>query len=120
MIPALVLVVASVLSGECGPVGNGCEHLVATTMANRLADDRWPDNLDGVLEAYYGSAPATPTSLRWAMQLVAHPQSLVVRGGYCYAYSDADRARMGWREGETVIWGGGVRLHLSGEWPGGE
>lgn len=119
MIPALVLAAAVTISGECGPLGKGCEQAVAATMANRLASPLYPDDLDGVLRAYYGSAPVTPEALGWAMLLVARPRSLA-DGRYYYVYSDADCACMGWAKGDVVIGGAGLRLHLSGKWPGGE
>lgn len=106
-----VVVAVSILSGECGDIGHGCEVMVARTMANRMAA-RMP-----VLEAYYGRGPVTARSLAAAIMLVTHPDALADRR-YYYAYSDADIARMGWREGDAQLCGNGMCLHLARGWPG--
>lgn len=114
---ALVLAAAVTLSGECGPLGVECELAVARTIANRMTDDRWPADLEAVLEGYYGKASPSATSLTLAYVLVTQPEALQDNVHY-YAYSDADRARMGWRKGEDTVCKAGLCLHLSGTWMG--
>ena len=114
---ALLLAAAMTLSGECGPIGLDCELAVAHTMANRLADDRWPADLEGVLTGYYGRGVPSDTSLMLAYLLVTWPEALV-DGQHYYCYSDADRARMGWAAGDAVVCGAGLCLHVSQDWPG--
>lgn len=114
---ALVLAAAVTLSGECGPLGLNCELAVARTCANRMADERWPDDLEDVLTGYYGRGVPSDTALMLAYVLVTRPESLS-DGRTFYAYSDADRARMGWAVGEQTICKAGLCLHLSGTWMG--
>ena len=114
---ALLLAAAVTLSGECGPLGVECELAVARTMANRMTDDRWPDDLGGVLTGYYASAAPTDTALALGYVLATMPRALA-NGEHYYAYSDADRARMGWAVGEQTICKAGLCLHLSGTWMG--
>jgi len=116
-VTALLLVAAVTLSGECGPLGVECELAVARTMANRMTDDRWPDDLGGVLTGYYASAAPTDTALALGYVLATMPRALA-NGEHYYAYSDADRARMGWAAGEQTICKAGLCLHLSGTWMG--
>ena len=117
MIPALILAVAVTLSGEAGPLGPEAELAVAKTMANRLVDERFPDDLGGVLEAYYGRGTPTATALAYAALLVSAP-NVLADGRYLYVYSDADRARMGWVKGDEMYCGHGLCLHLSSYWMG--
>jgi hypothetical protein len=113
----LVLAAAIVLSGECGALGPDCELAVARTMANRLADDRFPADLAGVLDAYYGRGIPTASSLAYAALLVSTPMVLS-DGAHLYCYSDADRARMGWAKGDETVCGSGLCVHLSREYGG--
>ena len=113
---ALVLAAAVTLSGECSFLGLDCELAVARTCANRMADDRWPSDLEAVLEGYYGRGTPTDTALMLAYVLVTRPEALS-DGRTFYAYSDADRARMG-AVGEQTICKAGLCLHLSGTWMG--
>ena len=115
---ALVLAAAVTLSGECGPLGLNCELAVARTCANRMADERWPDDLEDVLTGYYGRGVPSDTALALAYVLVTRPESLS-DGRTFYAYSDADRARMGWAAGDAMVCGHGLCLHLSREFGGG-
>ena len=114
---ALLLAASIVLSGECGPIGLDCQIAVAATVANRMADDRWPADLEGVLEGYYGKAAPSATSLALAYLLVTQPAALA-DGRWYYCYSDADRARMGWAAGDTAVCAAGLCLHLSESWMG--
>ena len=114
---ALVLAAAVTLSGECGPLGVECELAVARTMANRMTDDRWPDDLGGVLTGYYGRGVPSDSALMLAYLLATWPRALA-NGEHYYAYSDADRTRMGWAVGEQTICKAGLCLHLSGTWMG--
>ena len=114
---ALVLAAAVTLSGECGPLGFDCELAVARTCANRMADERWPADLEGVLEGYYGKAAPSPTSLMLAYVLVEWPEALA-DGTHYYAYSDADRTRMGWAAGDATVCGHGLCVHVAQDWPG--
>ena len=113
----LVLLAGSVLAGECGPLAFDCELAVAGTMSNRLADDRWPADLGGVLTAYYGRGEPSATALALAYILVSAPEMLADRAHY-YAYSDQDRARMGWPAGDETVCGHGLCVHLSERWMG--
>ena len=115
---ALVLAAAVTLSGECGPLGFDCELAVARTCANRMADDRWPADLEGVLEGYYGRGVPSDSALMLAYLLATWPRALA-NGEHYYAYSDADRARMGWAAGDAMVCGHGLCLHLSREFGGG-
>lgn len=114
---ALLLAAAVVLSGECSFLGLDCELAVAHTISNRMADDRWPSDLEGVLEGYYGKAAPSATSLALAYVLVAQPEALA-DGRAFYAYSDMDRLAMGWRKGDDVVCGAGLCLHVTATWPG--
>jgi len=114
---ALVLLVGSVLAGECGPLGPECHLAVSRTIANRLADDRWSGEIDEVLAGYLARGDATGDSLIWAYVLVTRPESLS-DGRWYYAYSDADRARMGWAAGDATVCGHGLCVHLSERWMG--
>ena len=118
ILPGLLIVVASVLSGECGVLGLDCELAVARTCANRMADERWPADLEGVLEGYYGRGVPSDTALALAYVLVTRPESLS-DGRTFYAYSDADRARMGWAAGDATVCGHGLCVHLAESWMGG-
>ena len=120
MIPALILAVAVTLSGEAGPLGPEAELAVAKTMANRMADDRWPSDLGGVLDAYYGRGTPTATALTYAALLVSAPNVLASEEGYLYVYSDADRARMGWAKGDEMYCGRGLCLHCHESGGGGD
>lgn len=71
---ALVLAAAVTLSGECGPLGLDCELAVSRTMANRMADERWPDDLEDVLTGYYGRGVPSDTALALAYVLVTRPE----------------------------------------------
>ena len=114
---ALVLAAAVTLSGECGPLGLNCELAVARTCANRMADERWPADLEDVLTGYYGRGVPSDTALALAYVLVTRPEALS-DGRTFYAYSDADRARMGWAAGDATVCGHGLCVHLSGTWMG--
>ena len=114
---ALVLAAAVTLSGECGPLGLDCELAVARTCANRMADERWPDDLEDVLTGYYGRGVPSDTALMLAYVLVTRPQALENVRWY-YAYADADRTRMGWAAGDATVCGHGLCLHVAQDWPG--
>lgn len=114
---ALLLAAAVTLSGECSFLGFDCEVACARTMANRMVDDRWPADLEGVLEGYYGRGAPTGSALALAYLLVSAPDMLA-DGRMFYVYSDADRARMGWAAGDETVCGHGLCLHLSAEWRG--
>ena len=113
-----LLLAASILVGECGPLGFDCELAVARTCANRMADERWPDDLEDVLTGYYGRGVPSDTALMLAYVLVEWPEALS-DGRTFYAYSDADRTRMGWAAGDATVCGHGLCLHLSREFGGG-
>lgn len=113
---ALILTVALILTGECGPVGNGCEFAVARTIANRIGAPGFGATLSETLTAYYGHADEpSAEALRVARLLWMSDLS---DGKYYFAYSDQDRRRMGWRKGDAVICGSGLCLNLSATWPG--
>lgn len=114
---ALLLAAAVTLSGECGPLGLNCELAVARTCANRMADERWPDDLEDVLTGYYGRGVPSDTALMLAYLLVTRPESLS-DGRWYYAYSDADRTRMGWAAGDATVCGHGLCVHVAQDWPG--
>jgi len=114
---ALVLAAAVTLSGECSFLGLDCELAVARTCANRMADDRWPSDLEAVLEGYYGRGVPSDSALMLAYLLATWPRALA-NGEHYYAYSDADRARMGWAVGDATVCGHGLCLHVAQDWPG--
>lgn len=114
---ALLLAAAITLSGECSFLGLDCELAVARTCANRMADERWPDDLEDVLTGYYGRGVPSDTALMLAYVLVTRPEALV-DGRWYYAYSDADRTRMGWAAGDATVCGNGLCVHLSERWMG--
>ena len=110
----LILLIALVISGECGPVKHGCETAIATTMANRMTTC----TISETLEAYYGMADRpTAEALRAAKTLVLNPETLRTEP-WVYAYSDIDRRTHGWRRGDRLICGAGLCLHLTETWPG--
>lgn len=113
-----LLLAAAILVGECGPLGLDCEVACARTMANRMADDRWPADLEAVLEGYYGRGVPTDSALALAYVLVTQPEALA-DGRWFYAYSDADRTRMGWAAGDATICKAGLCVHLSRDFGGG-
>jgi hypothetical protein len=114
---ALLLAAAVTLSGECSFLGLDCELAVASTIANRMADERWPDDLEDVLTGYYGRGVPSDTALALAYVLVTRPEALS-DGRTFYAYSDADRARMGWAAGDATVCGHGLCVHVAQDWPG--
>lgn len=113
----LILTVAIVIAGECGPISGGCEIEMARTMANRLESPDFPSTIEEVLEAYYGRGDVTAASLGAAMRLLSRPESLT-DGKYYFAYSNSDRVNMGWREGDEVICGASLCVNFSERWPG--
>jgi hypothetical protein len=111
----LIAAVAVILSGECGPIGGDCRLEVARTMANRYVQGAtWPP----VLDAYYGRGVPGEADMAVATLLVAHPEALA-DGRHVYAYSDADRWRMGWRQGDDRVCEWGLCVHFTHDWPGG-
>ena len=109
---ALLLAAAVTLSGECGPLGLDCELAVARTCANRMADERWPDDLEDVLEGYYGRGTPTDTALMLAYVLVEWPEALA-DGRWYYCYSEQDRTRQGWPRGQQTVSAYGLTVHFS-------
>lgn len=108
----VILLAASIIAGECGPIAGQCEVMIARTMANRLADGQ-----TNVLAAYYGRGPVTTEAAMAATLLVLRP-GLLADGRYRYVWSDDDRRRMGWPAGEEVLCGAGLCVNFGREWPG--
>lgn len=114
---ALVLAVALTIAGECDDIGHGCELSVARVLANRVGAPGYATTIDGALAGFYGRAEApTPEAIRVARLLWADPDA-VRDGVYYYAYSDDDRARMGWRRGDARICNETLCVNLSQDWP---
>ena len=113
----LIIAIAIVIAGECGPIGNGCEIEIAKTMANRLVSGEFGDTAEEVLEDYYGVGEVTPDAIRAAIIFVSMPEELS-DGKYYFAYSNSDRYNMGWRKGDETICGSGLCVNFSCDWPG--
>ena len=97
---SLLSLLASIIAGECGLVGQGCELEVARTMANRLQAPGFPGDLGDVVGAYYGRGEPTRASTMAAGLLVLRPGALAGTQ-HVYAYGDADCRNQGWRRGGT-------------------
>jgi len=108
----VILLTASIIAGEAGPVGNGVELAIARTMANRVADGQ-----TNVLAAYYGRGSVTTEAAMAATMLVLRP-GLLARGGMRYVWSDDDMRRHGWPAGEMQVCGAGLCVHFGREYPG--
>jgi hypothetical protein len=108
----VILLTASIIAGECGSIGHGCEVAVCRTMANRVADGQ-----TNVLAAYYARGPVTVRSAMAATMLVLRP-GLLARGGMRYVWSDDDRRMHGWPAGEMQVCGAGLCVHFGREYPG--
>ena len=111
---ALALRIATVLQGEGGIIGRlGMVAVADTLLARREAGQSW----EQVLGAYYGNARPTGAAREIAEQMLAHPWK---SQGMQFCFSEQDRVRMGWPEGDVVLRRGRWALHLRREWPGGE
>jgi hypothetical protein len=109
----VILLTASIISGEAGPVGNGVELAIARTMANRVADGQ-----TNVLAAYYARGPVTTEAAMAATMLVLRPSTLA-HGGMRYVWSDDDRRTHGWPAGDVQVCGAGLCVHFGRTFPGG-
>ncbi len=111
--PALVWRIACTLEGEAGVLGAKGMWYVGDTMLSRHArGDSWEE----VLAVYYGyQEPPGETAMRLAERMVADPWA---PSGRIYAYSEQDRAKMGWRRGDLVYGKGDWILHFTHDWPG--
>jgi hypothetical protein len=109
---SLVMRLAWVLEGEAGPLGTiGFAAVGDTMLARREAGQSW----DEVLSAYYGGAVPSVMARLTAEMMVHHPWQ---SQGMQFVYSEADRVRMGWPEGDLILRRGRWALHLARQWPG--
>jgi hypothetical protein len=115
---ALLLIVALTISGECGPVGQGCEMEMARTMANRVGTVGFPSTISGVLEAYYARAEKPSSEALQAATLLWLKPEILRDGRFFYAYSDDDRRTQGWPKGELVLRADGLAVNFSAEFGG--
>ena len=106
----LIVLIACVIQGEAGGLGEIGMFMVADTMAYRYETSQ---NWDDVLKYYYGynSEPSDfATSL--ATRLVTDPWKSFFQ---CpFAYSDQDRYTQKWPVGNYTY----KSLHLKQSWPG--
>lgn len=111
--PALVWRVACILQGEASVLGyKGMWYVADTMLSRRQRGDSWEE----ILPAYYGwQEPPGEAAMRIADTMVSNPWS---PSGRVYAYSEADREKMGWRRGDFVYGKGDWLLHFSADWPG--
>ena len=109
---AVVLAVAMTPEGEAGVLGAPGMYLVADSMLARLESPDHPDNWEGVLEAYYGSAPPSPSALAIAAQAVWAPWR---SRGMPFCVSREDAARLGLRVDQWYCQPEGC-LGLAREW----
>ena len=114
---SLLSLLASIIAGECGQVGQGCELEVARTMANRLQAPEFPATLGNVASAYYGRGEPTRASTMAATALLVAPWGLA-DGRYVFTYGDIDRHNQGWRRGDLVLCRDGQCVHFAVTWPG--
>jgi hypothetical protein len=94
---AVVLAVAMALEGEAGVLGAPGMYLVADSMLARLESPEHPDEWEGVLDAYYASAPPSSSALAIAARAVTSPWE---SRGMPYCVSREDAARLGLRVDE--------------------
>lgn len=111
---AVVLAVAMALEGEAGVLGAPGMHMVVDSMLARLESPEHPDQWDGVLAAYYGSAPPSSEALSLAYAAVTVPWP---SKGMPYAVSREDALRLGLR---VDVWHcrGGYCVGLARQWAG--
>jgi len=114
VIPSLLLL-ATILSGECGPLGPQCEVAVARTVVARVESDAFPADVAAVLGGYHGRGGPTATGLALAHLVVSGE---LEAGPFLYTYSEMDRLRRRWRVGDEHICAAGLCQHFSGTWPG--
>jgi len=110
MMMQLIVLIACVIQGEAGGLGNPAMFMVADTMAYRYETTQ---NWDDVLKYYYGYNPEpSEFATTLATHLVNKPWKSVFQ---CpFAYSDSDRYTQGWSEGDYTY----KTLHLKQDWPG--
>ena len=111
----LILLLAAILAGECGPIQGDCRLEVARTMANRYMQ---AGDWGSVTDAYYGRGEPTPADLSLAAMLLSAPATLADERHY-YCYSNEDRRTQGWRYGDLVLCDSGYCIHFTHDWPGG-
>jgi hypothetical protein len=105
---ALILLIASILQGEAGPMGNGAMYAVADTMLYRYQETQ---SWDDVLRYYYGRDDPSPSAISIATQMVTRPWNPILN---CrYVYSERDRIRMGWDKGKYIYTVHPYILHFS-------
>jgi hypothetical protein len=104
-----ILLLATILSGECGEIRGACRLSMAQTIANRgSVQGFFARGEPGVEDMAIGFSLATGRVRRQA-------------NGFMFAYSDHDRQVLGWRAGDLRVCQPEVNLcvNFTREWPGG-
>ena len=112
----LIYMIACILQGEAGAMGEIGMIAVADTMLSRRECPEFPRDWDSILSAYNAYDPSpSQEALAIAFRMIVSPWKPL---GYVYVYSESDRRHMGWRRGEKIVEANGFRLNLSKSWPG--
>lgn len=113
----IILHLAYVLEGEAGCIGPDAMLATADTVLARVVSPYFPDTIEDVLGAYYGSARPSEGALGIAMLAIFSPWR---PGPYLFAYGQGDVRRLGWRPGERIICKQGYCQHFSRTFPEGK
>lgn len=112
---SLIYRIACTLEGEAGAMGHQGMWYVADTMLSRMDTGQYQD-WDAVLTGYSAyKCPPSEDAMQIARRMLVAPWQ---SSGRIYAYSEQDRARMGWKTGDIVYSRNGLTLHLRTIWPG--
>ena len=120
MTPDLIAILAAVMAGEAGILGDDAMLGVGHGIMNRVVSPYFPDTVMEVLfQPGQWNGWEDPTEHHRSLAKAVLRRDHDPTGGMLYAYSEQDRQRLGFPEGDKVYGTGRVfRVHLYKEYPG--
>jgi len=118
--PDIITLLAAVLVGEAGVLGDDAMLAIGHAIMNRVSSPYSPDTVMEVLfQPRQWNGWGEPTDHHRVLARLILRRQRDPTGGMLYAFSEQDREWLGFPEGDMIYGSGPIfRLHLYKEFPG--
>lgn len=118
MEPNTVALLASVMLGEAGILGEEAMLAVGHVIMNRVSSNLFPDTVEDVIEQpYQWNGRAHPGAYHEALARKVLRRDHDPTGGMLYTLSENDRRKLKFPVGDRIYTWKIFKLHLYEEWP---